>query len=126
MKRLLAIVLFAGTVSTVSGGPEKPWFPEAFKLRPGDVHHYGSRCEPGRPVQAIVTGSGASPLGVYVFNAAGQCVAHDDDVGGNLVDDRIVAWTPTQAGPYELQIRNLGGAGNVVEAVFKGTEGGER
>jgi hypothetical protein len=123
MRRLAVITIVAISASTTFGGPEKPWFPEAFKLRPGDVTHYSSRCEPGRPVHAVVTGSGASPLGVYVYNAAGQCVAYDDDLTGNLVDDRIVAWTPTDTGRYELEIRNLGGGLNLVEAVFRGSGG---
>lgn len=126
MKRLAVVAILAITASTTSGGPEKPWLPEAFKVRPGEAVHYASRCEPGRPVQAVVTGSGAAPLGVYVYNAAGQCVAYDDDVAGNLVDDRIVAWTPTDAGAYDLEIRNLGGVLNIVEAVFRGSGGGEK
>jgi hypothetical protein len=127
MKRLGVItIILAISASTTLGGPEKPWFPQAFQLSPGEATHYASRCDPGRPVQAVVTGRGASPLGVYVYNAVGQCVAHDDDLTGNLVDDRIVAWTPTNTGPYELEIRNLGGALNIVEAVFRGSGGGEK
>ena len=62
-------------------------------------------------------------FGLGVGDGGGGQFGGQPGVGGVKV---IVAWTPTDAGPYELQIRNLGGATNVVEAVFKGAGGTER
>ena len=123
MKRLVATVLVGLWVSTGWGSPERPWFPESFQLPPYGVAHYGSRCEPGQPVVAIISGNGVSALGLYVFNAAGQCVAHDDDVSVPIIGDRIVTFTPADAGPYELEVRNFSGDTDQVEAVFRGRGG---
>jgi len=44
----------------------------------------------------IVSGSYASVLGVYVFDAQGNCVARDDMSEPQTADDLITEWIPIE------------------------------
>jgi hypothetical protein len=55
----------------------------------------------------IAIGNDASRLGLYVFDANGNCIALDDQ-GGAAKDDLAVGWFPPRTGPYSFEIRNLG------------------
>lgn len=121
MRRILAIALLAVSVSIGVSAPEKPWFPQTLALPPHTVAHHGCECEPGDPVLAIASGSGASAVGLYLFNGTGQCVAWDDVNTGNVNDDRVLTFTPADIGPYDVEVRNLGPTSNQVDAAFRGT-----
>ena len=108
MKRLVAIVFLGLAMSVALAGPDQPWAPTPFILRAQAVKRYSSTCQPGRPAQVVVSGDGAAPLLVYVFDAAGNCVAWDDESIGSWSDDRVVPFVPTSRGPYEIEIRNGG------------------
>ena len=117
MKRLFAIVFLCLTVTVAFAGPDQPWAPAPFKLDAQGIRRYSSTCQPGRPAQVIVSGDGASPLLVYVYDAAGNCVAWDDESIGSWSDDRVVPFVPAGRGPYEIEIRNGGIYPNTVRDV---------
>lgn len=63
----------------------------------------------------IIVGNGRTPLGLYVYDPAGNCVARDDQVSGKVIDDNAVIWFPTATQKYRIEVRNLGGLENVVK-----------
>jgi hypothetical protein len=62
--------------------------------------------------RVIVVGKGAAYLGLYVFDAHGNCVASDDDVTRRTRDDAYVEWIPPRSGPYAIAVKSLGRAEN--------------
>ena len=125
IKRLLALA-FRRPADLGGPGrrPERPWFPKNFNLaRTASCTTLPPASRAGRSWSSPPAAQTA-PLGIYVYDAPGGAAC--DDEPNVLGDERLVGWTPTDAGPYEIEIRNLGAAGNEVEAVFRGTGGGEK
>ncbi len=60
------------------------------------------------PAQALISGDGQACLGLYVFDADGNCVAMDDRTAARSCDDLGVEWIPNAAGRYSVVIRNAG------------------
>jgi hypothetical protein len=60
----------------------------------------------------IVSGSYNSCLGVYVFDAQGNCVARDDMSDPQTADDLITEWIPLEQARYSVEVRNAGVASN--------------
>src|SRR5437879_6217753 len=63
---------------------------------------------------AIVIGDGETPMGLYVFDRWGNCIARDDYSGSPAVrDDLAVEWFPPEAAPYGIDVYNFGRSSNV-------------
>jgi hypothetical protein len=58
--------------------------------------------------QALVSGNGQACLGLYVFDANGNCVALDDQTAPQSCDDLGVEWIPNAASRYSVVVRNAG------------------
>jgi hypothetical protein len=58
--------------------------------------------------RVIASGNGESCLGVYVFDAKGNCVAWDDKSDARTGDDLYTEWIPSEQQAYTIEIRNAG------------------
>ena len=71
------------------------------------------RFKVNEPAAVMVSGNSATCLGLYVFNAHGNCVAKDDRVSPQSSDDLAVEFIPSDIAPYSIEVRNGGFAVNV-------------
>jgi hypothetical protein len=77
-------------------------------------------CVRGEQTQVIASGGGRAPLGVYVFDEHGNCIAREEALSSNFsADDLAVEWYPPAPGPYLIELRNQGRQGNDVELVIQ-------
>jgi hypothetical protein len=60
----------------------------------------------------IVSGIGNTCLGLYVFDAQGNCIARDDLSDPQTADDLITEWIPIEQARYSIEVRNGGIASN--------------
>jgi hypothetical protein len=67
------------------------------------------RYKPNEGAAVILSGdSSGTVLGLYVFDADGNCVAkHDRTTAQNSVD-LALEWVPASASPYLVEVRNAG------------------
>jgi hypothetical protein len=56
----------------------------------------------------LVSGKGRTSMGLYVFDAAGNCVAKDDFTQPTTADDLFVTWIPPEQTRYSVEVRNGG------------------
>jgi hypothetical protein len=56
----------------------------------------------------VVSGVGEACLGLYVFDARGNCVAHDDFTSPQASDDLTVEWIPADTTMFSVEVRNAG------------------
>ncbi len=56
----------------------------------------------------LVSGEGVTCLGLYVFDAQGNCVARDDATTPQASDDLTVEWIPAETATYSIEVRNGG------------------
>ncbi|MCS7044775.1 MAG: hypothetical protein NZO58_00310 [Gemmataceae bacterium] len=104
----------AGVVvaSCCLAGPLQPFAPKLgyrdFEFRPFQAQSHHLDVKGGEPTQVIVFGITSSPMGVYVYDPHGNCVAHDDASTDLIVDKLLVEFHPPQTAGYEVVIRNLG------------------
>jgi hypothetical protein len=112
-------VLWSGLLILLAGaavGPGAPLDPETRavegKVEPYRDLNYERPFRAGTPAKVIAVGKTGAPLGLYVFDANGNCVARDDDVGGRSRDEVAVEWVPAQTGPCTIQVKALGKNGD--------------
>lgn len=84
-------------------------------LEPQGVFRQTLRFEAKAPAQVVAIGQGVTPMGVYVFNAEGNCIAWEDQVPPLRCDDLAIEWIPQDEGPYQVEVHNLGYLPNRVE-----------
>ena len=68
---------------------------------------------------AVASGNGRSCLGLYVFDARGNCLAKDDHSPPATADDLIVNWLPAESGRYAVELRNAGFDNNTYEIALR-------
>ena len=68
---------------------------------------------------AIVSGNGRSCLGLYVFDADGNCVASDDISSAQAADDLAADWIPAETARYDVHVRNAGFDQNAYRLVLR-------
>jgi hypothetical protein len=68
----------------------------------------------GEIARVVASGTGQTYMGLYVYDAHGNCVAWDDLGNAMTKDDLAVQWLPPAAAPYRIEIRNYGPYPNVV------------
>ena len=109
-------ILCSGLMIVLAGaalGPGAPLDPKTRavegKVEPYREVSYERSFQAGIPARVIALGKAAEGyLGLYVFDAHGNCVARDDEVTTRTVDDTAVEWVPAQTGPYTIQVNALG------------------
>jgi hypothetical protein len=113
---LVIVVLWAhrGQSSPVSSVP-----PRVPKVAPYN-YFTETRVFKGKERACVIAiGSGKTYAGLYVFDADGNCLAHDDVATSNTRDDLAVVWYPPETGPYSYEIRNLGSGTNTFEMAVR-------
>lgn len=74
----------------------------------------------GERALVIATGTGQSPLALYVYDSDGNCVARDDVVEPRgSSDDVAVEWVPAEQARFGIELRNLGSRTNRVDMVTR-------
>jgi hypothetical protein len=109
-------VLCSGLLLLLAGaalGPGAPLDPKTRlvegKVEPYRDLNYERTFQAGIPAKVIALGEARKGyLGLYVFDAHGNCVARDDEVNDRTVDDTAVEWVPAQTGPCTIQVKALG------------------
>jgi hypothetical protein len=110
----LAMLAILTPVAAILAGPDAPWIAPTKDLTPYAALRHTVACRPGGKTVAIAWGTRGTAIGLYVYGPDGQCIASDDAPGERL-DDRIVSFVPTVAGPYEMSVRSFSGRTNPVE-----------
>jgi hypothetical protein len=108
-------VLCSGLLILLAGaalGPGAPLDPETRavegKLEPYRDHTFWRRFSGGgSKAEVIAVGKGSGLLGLYVYDADGNCVGHDDDVTQRTLDDAVVHWVPARTDLYTIEVRSL-------------------
>jgi len=111
-----AAVVFVGAVR---GGPTTP-----IKAQSQEIPALGSRVfsvewEGNRRACAIAIGDGSTYMGLYVYDAHGNCVAWDDEGTPRTCDDLAVEWHPRQNGVYAVEVHNSGLQSNRCKVVLR-------
>jgi hypothetical protein len=119
----LLFVLLAGSFALSQEPPDREDAaadrgPERFAIEPFGRTQRSVVGVAGVESRAAITGDGRTALALYAFGPHGNCVAFDDEPS-RYFDDRVVAWTSTVTGLYDVQYRNLGARTNRVEAIAK-------
>jgi hypothetical protein len=78
------------------------------KIAPMSVRSYVAAFKASERARAIVSGRGQTCMGLYVFDAQGNCLAKDDMTVPKVCDDLNVEWIPPVEGRCSVEIRNLG------------------
>lgn len=96
-------------VSLGSADLVKPREPEKEIVLPaGLTRSYVDAFKKNERTLVIVNGVGACPMGLYVFDEHGNCLAKDDFSSPKTADDLIVQWYPSEQGRYSVDLRNAG------------------
>jgi hypothetical protein len=111
-------------IAAILAGPEVPWIPPVKELTPYAAFKRTVDCQPGGKMVALAWGNRGSAIGVYVYGPEGQCIGADDAPGERL-DERVVSFTPIEAGPYEMVVRSFSGRTNPVQLAFRSSGRGE-
>jgi len=77
---------------------------------PGRSFNIVKEYEGGKRACAIVSGIGLSYLGLYAYDANGNCIARDDRAKEQTSDDAAVDWYPPRTGRYSIEIKCLAGS----------------
>jgi hypothetical protein len=115
MKRWLTFGLLAAMAPWVMAQDGQVWTPKQFPLDPFDRVQTALTCSAGRAARVLVIGDGATPVAAYVYDPRGHCIGYDDEPS-LVYDDRVVAWTASVAGAYEVLIQNFGSGVNRIDA----------
>jgi hypothetical protein len=57
--------------------------------------------------------------GLYVYDGHGNCISWDDSLYVEVQDDLAVGFVASQAGPYHIEIHNMGSSVNSFRVVVK-------
>ena len=111
MKRSIACSLFAalvcGALANADLVIQRPHEIDQ-KVAGLGVRSYADTFVAHKRAAVIASGIGKSCLGLYVFDAHGNCVAHDDYASAQTSDDLAADWIPPDTARYEVLIRNAG------------------
>jgi hypothetical protein len=66
------------------------------------------RYKPNETASVILSGKTSTVLGLYVFDANGNCVALDDFTTVQNSVDLALEWVPAESTPYFVDVRNGG------------------
>jgi hypothetical protein len=115
MKRLFFLLTLTGLLLAVRDGhgePVKPFTVEPPEVRPLSSLFYTVEFHGGKRATVAVLGNGATYMGLYIYDAQGNCVAWDDE-GNVLTGDKLaVNWTPRENALYTIEVRNAGSVKN--------------
>jgi hypothetical protein len=102
-----------------SGSPVQPLAPRPVTLEPGLSLLDTQMFKGGERASVIGIGQGATFLGLYIYDAHGNCVTWDDVGTSSTKDDVAVEWFPPQTASYTIELRNFGLVLNKVELALR-------
>jgi hypothetical protein len=88
-------------------------------LDPFSSLRFTLKCKARERTCAIIYGLGKSPMGVYVFDPHGNCVARDDVAPTLISDDLATEWHPATEETYVIEVHNLGRKNNNAEIAIR-------
>jgi hypothetical protein len=116
LARALGLIALVACGSLVGGAPLKGRvfaFQEVVPASGNKDYVYPFKARERASV--TVSGSGATYLGLYVFDQFGNCVASDVGTSRNTCDDLAVEWYPPEGERYAIEVKNLGPLANAYE-----------
>ena len=121
--RLLPLLLVVALLLVVQAGRTAPLnvHPDVRKV-PLPPYQQKTLIEPFKGKErsvAVLSGDGATCLGLYVFDMHGNCVDLDDLSRHATFDDLVVEWFPPQDASYTIEPRNLGAVPNDAKMVIR-------
>ena len=81
---------------------------------------YSQRFKGGEKASVIATGTtGKTFMGLYIFDADGNCIAWDDLGNKKTCDDMAAEWVPPATANYTIEVRNFGPYPNWLNMAFR-------
>jgi len=111
MKRVLLLGVLVSLLAAVgpgAGAPVGGGFVGKTTVGPDRAAELVKDFKGGERACVVITGKGQSYLGLYVYDADGNCIARDDRGDFATRDDAAVEWYPPQTSRYSIVVKNLG------------------
>jgi hypothetical protein len=86
---------------------------------PLSAHLFVVACNGGERTGVIASGDLHAPLGLFIYDPHGNCVAHDEATGPVTADDLYAEWFPPATMPYTIEVRNQGLQGSKINVIFR-------
>jgi hypothetical protein len=99
--------------------PTQPKSPVKLATPPLSAHLFVIACNGGERTSVIASGDLHAPLGLYVFDPHGNCVARDEATGPATADDLFAEWFPPAMMSYTIEVRNQGLQPSDVNVIFR-------
>jgi hypothetical protein len=99
--------------------PLQPRNPVQVAALPFSSQIYLLACKGAERTCVIASGRERSPLGLYVYDPHGNCIARDEAIVARTADDLAVEWFPPANLSYTVEMRNQGMQVNKVDVVFR-------
>jgi hypothetical protein len=98
----------AQEAKAIDGGNAEEFKPKTFDLKPKDRAAITLTFPAGKQATVTVRSEKKTDVHLFVYDAAKKVVAKDDSPGPSC----DLTFTPKKAGPYTLEVRNLGPGDN--------------
>jgi hypothetical protein len=112
MRRAAVFLGLIGLAQCASVGTSGPVTGRVLALKEDVVgagtKSYANTFKAGQRASVTVSGSGATYLGLYVYDPFGNCIAHDKGTQPNTCDDVAVEWYPPEVQRYAIEVKNFG------------------
>ena len=114
---LLAVVLCVSFSAADLVAPRKREAKQG--VPPYSLRTYSDTFKKSELGRIVASGAGDSVLGVYVFDAQGNCVAWDDKSEARTGDDLYAEWIPAEQERFNIEVRNAGFESNVFRIALR-------
>src|SRR5262249_60019722 len=90
------------------------------KIGPGGHVNLMRLVERNQTTKVLAIGDGHKGYcGLYVYDGHGNCISWDDSLDAAVQDDLAVEFFASQAGPYHIEVHNMGSNVNSFSVVVK-------
>jgi hypothetical protein len=122
MKRSMILTAAGALLLAASAGQGEPLTPVKQQLPQIPQlasQSYTVEFKGGQRAVVIASGDGSTYMGLYVYDAYGNCISWDDE--GNLAtkDDLAVDWYPRHNGVYTIEVCNCGPLTNPCKVIIR-------
>ena len=84
-----------------------------------NIRAYSDTFRKSESARVIASGVGDSCLGLYIFDARGNCVAWDDKGDARTADDLFAEWIPAEQERFNVEVRNGGFEANTFRIALR-------